>query len=238
VFGALLLDTESGEPLPPLPKIPVNLLVLMGLSVVTAAGSKGVTVAYKAQDRIAAKSGGAVTDPEGNPQLIKAQMLVWTFVGALWFLLTVVKFIDGINVAVASGTLALPDVDGALLVLIGVAQGAYVGDKLVARDIRKTPKLDKITPSSGKAGTEITLLGSNFGAERGQNFVQLGGDLVVEELVRGECVWGNLQIQKVKIPETYAAGSGVKVKVYRDGEYSEEKIFRVTEESTDPNPEG
>jgi len=155
-------------------------------------------------------------------------MLIWTFVGAFWYLVTVVRFIDAIDVALAENTVALPDVDGALLVLMGAAAGAYLGDKLVARDIRKTPRLDKITPSSGKAGTEITLLGSEFGAEHGQNFVQLADGSGREELVREACVWGNLQIGKVKIPETFTAGSRVSVQVYRDGEYSKEMVFSVS----------
>jgi hypothetical protein len=232
VFGALLLDSGP-EAVHKLPQIPLNLLVLMGLSVTTAAGAKGVTVAYKEQDRIDKKSGGAVTNAQGNPDLVKAQMLIWAFIGAVWYLLRVVTLInsgfEGLDFAEDP---LLPDIDGALLVLMGAAQGAYIGDRLVSRDITKKPKLQEIRPSEGPAGTEITLLGENFGANQGQNFVRLDGTLVREGLV-----WGNLQIQKVTIPTECEAGSRVAVKVYCDGEYSDEEVvFTVTEEPTDPDP--
>jgi hypothetical protein len=225
VFGALLV--ESGpEAVRKLPQIPINLLVLMGFSVTTAAGAKGVTVAYKEQNRIDKKSGGAVTNAQGNPALVKAQMLIWAFIGAVWYLLRVVTLInsgfEGLDFAKDP---LLPDIDGALLVLIGASQGAYIGDKLVSRDITKKPKLWEIRPPEGPVGTKITLLGESFGADQRQNFVRLDGTLVREGLV-----WGSLQIQKVTIPTEYKAGSQVAVKVYRDGEYSEEVLFTVTEE--------
>jgi hypothetical protein len=221
VFGALLLDPARKGPVQSLPKIPLNLLVLMGMSVVTAAGAKGVTVSYKAEGRIQERSGGAVTNAQGNPDLVKAQMLIWTFIGAGYYLL---KVMTTIGPGLEGVDIALPDVDGALLVLMGASEGGYIGDKLVSRDITKKPKLKEIKPSKGPAGTEITLLGENFSADQGQNFVDLDGTPVREGLV-----WGNLQIQKVTIPTTYKAGDEVAVRVYREGEYSDEKlVFMVT----------
>jgi hypothetical protein len=113
---------------------------------------------------------------------------------------------------------------------MGASQGAYIGDKLVSRDITKKPRLQEIKPSTGPAGIEITLLGKNFGADQGQNFVRLDDTLVREDLV-----WGNLQIQKVTIPAECEVGNQVMVKVYRDGEYSDEVVFTVTEEQTGPD---
>lgn len=225
VFGALLLDPAREGPIQSLPRIPLNLMVLMGMSVVTAAGAKGVTVSYKAEGRIQERSGGAVTNAQGNPDLVKAQMLIWTFIGAAYYLLRVITLIntgfEGVDFAKDP---ALPDVDGALLVLMGASAGAYIGDKLVSRDITQKPKLKEIKPSKGPAGTEITLLGENFGADQGQNFVDLDGTPVREGLV-----WGNLQIQKVTIPTTCKAGDEVAVRVYCEGEYSDEKlVFTVT----------
>jgi hypothetical protein len=222
VFGALLLSSWPAAAVPPLPDIPIRLLVLMGLSVATAAGAKGVTVSYKDQGRIGEKSGGLVTTAQNQPDLVKAQMLVWTFVAAGYYLLRLVTIIN------VGKDIELPDVDGALLVLMGASQGAYIGDKLVSRDITKKPKLNEIKRSKGPAGTEITLLGENFGDDQGDNFVELD-----DSPVRDGFEWGNLQIKKVTIPTEYKAGDKVGVRVHRDGEYSDEKLFfTVTEEST------
>ena len=220
VFGAFMLDAGSAEAVTELPKIPIGLLVLMGLSVTTAASAKGVTVSYKAEGRISQRSGGAVTTAQNQPDLVKAQMLVWTFIGAGYYLLKVVNFISN---RPTGSDIALPDLDGALLVLLGAAQGAYVGDKLVSRDIVKTPKLNEIAPPEGPAGTEVTLLGENFGVDQGQNFVR-----VDDILIRDDLVWSDYQIQKVVIPTTFRTGRKVGVRVCRDGEYSEVKRFTVT----------
>ena len=225
VFGALLLKTEAGEPIPPLPGIPVHLLVLMGLSVVTAAGSKGLTLSYKAQKRIGERSGGALTDSDGNANLVKTQMLVWTFIGAILYLLTVVKFVDGIAAKsladIARDGIALPDVDGALLVLMGAAQGAYIGDKLVARDIRKTPKIKEILPLKGAAGTLITIMGDCFGEAQGKSFVALD-DTPIETAADGLGPWSDIKLQ-VTLPTTCKVGDRIRVRVNRDGEWSQEK---------------
>lgn len=221
VFGARVLGSEPKAALDTLPGIPISLLGLMGLSVATAAGSKGVTVSYKAQGRVEERSGGAVTNPKGDPDLVKAQMLVWTFVAAGIYLYTVVTFI-----AAGSYDIALPEVDGALLVLMGASQGAYIGDKLVSRDIRKTPKLESMQPLQGPAGTKITILGENFGDEQGANFVSLN-DKTIRSQADGLVSWSNLQIE-VNIPVTFKAGDRVTVRVHRDGEWSEKLFFNVT----------
>ncbi len=217
VFGALFLNRGAGEVIPALPQIPLNLLILMGLSVTTAAGAKGVTVSYKAQGRIPERSGGVATDPHGNPDLVKVQMLTWTAVAAVYYLLRVISLISGYE----SGILTLPDVDGALLVLMGASQGAYLGDKLVSRDLTKKPKLTAVKPAQGPAGTVVTLLGENLGETQGQNFVEID-----DVPVRDGLVWSNLQIQNVTIPAD--ASGDVRIKVYRDGEYSETLSFRVS----------
>lgn len=220
VFGALLIEHWSEGALPTLPPIPVNLLVLMGMSVTTAASAKGVTVSYKARGRIPKRSGGVTTNPRGDPDLVKTQMLVWTFIGTAYYLLKVVTLMNG---GLKGLTTTLPDVDGAFLVLMGSSQGAYIGDKLVSRQVTKKPELEEIKPNEGSVGTELTLVGDNFGAEQGQSFVDIDGIPIREGLV-----WGNYQISRAFIPTTYDVGDEVPIKVYRDGEPSDETlIFRV-----------
>ena len=231
VFGALYLESRASGSgtIPTVPGIPVGLLVLMGLSVTTAAGAKGITVSYKDQGLIDQASGGAVRNAQGDPDLAKAQMLIWTFVAAVYYLLKVIALIDS---GVKGADFMLPDVDGSLLVLMGAAQGTYIGDKLVSRDLTKKPKLQEVKPASKPAGTEVTLLGENFGADQGDNFVEID-----DVPFRDGLVWSDLQIQKVIIPTTYKAGDKVKIRVYRDGEYSDEGLyFTVTEATVEPDP--
>ncbi|GAB4453899.1 MAG: hypothetical protein Fur0044_48720 [Anaerolineae bacterium] len=141
-----------------LPEIPLNLLVLMGLSVISATASKGITISYQEQGQ---QSGaGVFKDETGNVALIKVQMLIWTFIAAAIYFITVVNFINTKGYTQS----ALPDVDGALLVLMGAAQGGYIGGKLVSRSTG-IPIIERIVPSpiSLNADTKITLLGGLFG---------------------------------------------------------------------------
>jgi hypothetical protein len=118
-----------------LPNIPLNLLVLMGLSVASATASKGIVVSYAEQGKVPSPGqdkSGITHDKEGNVALTKVQMLIWTFVAAGIYLISVFHFIDHrLYTQLDQG--ALPDVDGALLVLMAAAQGGYIGGKLVNR---------------------------------------------------------------------------------------------------------
>jgi hypothetical protein len=220
VFGARLLALQPGEALPELPNIPLNLLVLMGLSAVTAAGSKGVSISYKSQGRIPDKSGGLTTNPKGEGDLIKTQMLVWTIVAAGIYLLNV-------RHSISNGSYIMPDVEGALLVLMGVSQGTYIGNKLVTTTVTKTPKIIEILPLKGPAGTTITILGESFGSEQGASFVAFDHDLINKE-EEGLVSWSDLKIQ-VTVPTTYQPDDEIRVRVNRDGEWNENKhSFRVT----------
>jgi hypothetical protein len=223
VFGARLLATGVGSALNALPSVPGNLLLLMGLSTATAVGSKGVTISYKARGLIPQESGGLTSSPEGDADLVKTQMVVWSLVGALIYLLSVVHLIN--SQLFLQATAALPDVDGALLVLSGVSQGTYFGNKLVTRDVERKTHLYGILPLKGPPGTTITLTGEEFGAERGDNFVTLDGQ-VLRAKKDGLLAWSDSQVQVV-IPKTHQAGDKVAVQLFRDGEWSEQREFEV-----------
>jgi len=75
--------------------------------------------------------------------------------------LTVVSFVSTKTYA-QPGQGALPDVDGALLVLMGAAQGAYIGGKLVSSEAA-APKIEHILPSEAPAGETVSVLGNFFG---------------------------------------------------------------------------
>jgi len=224
VFGARFIDVNMEGALQSLPDIPINLLVLMGFSVATAAASKSVTISYKTNGYIAEESGGLTSSPEGKGDLVKTQMLIWTVVGAVIYLISIMNYVASRDYV--GGNAALPDVDGALLILMGVSQGSYFGNKLVSRDVVKPPKISDMLPLNGPAGTEITILGENFGAVQGGNLVVIHGDTIrsgADELIS----WKDYQI-RIKVPSKFNAGDEIELGVYRDNISSNKLIFKVT----------
>ena len=155
-----------GSGLTTLPDVPLNLLALMGLSVGSATASKGIVLSYIDQGKLpvdGADKSGVVKDKFGNVALTKVQMLIWTFIAAVIYVGTVLAFIDN-KIYLQPGHGALPDVDGALLVLMGAAQGGYIGGKLVNRGT-SSPIIERILPSSISISTakKLAILGGLFG---------------------------------------------------------------------------
>jgi hypothetical protein len=131
---------------------PQNVLIAMGFSVVTAAGAKGITVSYLnakggpiTDSRVAARGpddgtsntadtqklrGGIFSTDDGTPDLSKIQMLLWTFVAAIVFIYQVASA-DPQCIPTAT-THCFPDIDGALMALMGLGSGAYLGNKIVS----------------------------------------------------------------------------------------------------------
>ncbi len=220
IFGTRLQGMTSEAPFAELPQIPRNFLFLMGLSAITVTGAKGVTISYKSQGRISDISGGLLTGPEGQGDLLKTQMLVWTIVAASMY---IIKLVRGLN----DGSIYdMPNIDQTLLVLMGISQGSYLGNKLVTRNVIKTPKITEILPLSGDAGTEVVILGENFGETQGNSFVALNG-IPIKTQADGLVAWADLQI-RLKIPTTFQVNDTVKIRVHRDGEWSPgEYTFQV-----------
>jgi hypothetical protein len=182
--AARIIELKPNEPMIPLPEIPVNLLILMGLSVVTVASSKGITVSYLEKGEIPKEDKGNVFENrEGATDLTKAQMLIWTILAAVVYIAGFGRFIDAKCYMPADTQniptkqtgcpegFALPDIDGALLVLMGVSQGGYVAGKLVSRTV--STKVEHIIPNKAKAGEDISLYGISFGSSKDGNSVFL-----------------------------------------------------------------
>ena len=148
------------------PMIPTDVMILMGLSVTTAATAKGLasanpgataaggTVTAAAAAAPAAGAGGAGAAPAAAPMTTgtanakygdlvtdnqsgtvtsfsKAQMLTWSIVAAVAYIATTVAARASFFGATAT---AYPDIDPALVVLVGLGQGAYLGTKVAARN--------------------------------------------------------------------------------------------------------
>lgn len=114
-------------------EVPANLILLMGLSALTAISSKAITVSYLKNNRISQEDKSSVINGRnGKPDLVKVQMILWTMVAVCIYLAKVARFLSGGLYADVS--LAMPDVDNTLIALMGVSQTAYIGNKLAAQD--------------------------------------------------------------------------------------------------------
>jgi len=150
-----------------LPNLPDNLLIAMGISVVTAVSAKsiavnaansdnsgdntpavivpGVAVPPAPPDPAPAPSSatphgksGIFSGNDGNPDLGKVQLMLWTFIAVGVFLANVFALIRHPNCSptggtpcnVSVGSLGLPDIGATLMILMGLGHGAYLGKKI------------------------------------------------------------------------------------------------------------
>lgn len=177
ILAARYMALKPGDPLPVLPSVPVNLMALMGLSYLMSASSKAIAVSDAPQTQSKEDKSNLVANPSGETDLTKVQMLIWTLISVIVYLFAFTQFISAqcfldatfrASHGLAALPLqcpqdaALPDVDGALLVLMGVSQGGYVAGKLVSR-ARAAPYLEKVLPSQAKVGDPVSVLGNLFG---------------------------------------------------------------------------
>jgi hypothetical protein len=138
------------------PDVPDNILIVLGFSTATMATSKGIKVASVNATKRAAEAealaagsaptvaraagvaaatalappagvGGIFVDDEGFPDLSKIQLVAFTLVTLGIFIATVIHQIAS-NPPVTS----LPDIDGTLMVLMGISSGGYLAKKTVA----------------------------------------------------------------------------------------------------------
>jgi hypothetical protein len=112
--------------------MPSNLFILMGLGAGTALGAKLATVSHGGRPMLADPTArtyrSVAADDDGNAVLEKIRVLAWTFVAVGVFVVSVWQ-----NLAAGSPPSSLPNVDDALLVLLGIGQVAYVGVKALPR---------------------------------------------------------------------------------------------------------
>ena len=206
--------------------IPPNLLYATGFSLTTMVAAKGITSGYVATGQLSkgpppaagttGQTGGSASptsipggqshaprpstatgaaalfvDDDGVPDLSKIQLIAWTFIAIASYLTQVAYQVNTL------ATPNLPDIDTALLVLMGLGHGAYLGKKLVTTDV---PRLTGIVPGAGAAGQEITLLGMSFGD------AQSGSQITIDGIpYEGTAEWADKQI-KFKLPSAHPNG--------------------------------
>jgi hypothetical protein len=142
-----------------LPTVPSNLLIAMGISVVTAVSAKGIAVSSQnktdddneakaaaaalagiqlpARPKVSPGKSGIFADDTGAPDLGKVQVVLWTAIAVGVFLYQVFELINcptccpaGVKSPCTVGNLGLPDIDRTLMVLMGLGHGAYIGKKI------------------------------------------------------------------------------------------------------------
>jgi hypothetical protein len=148
----------------------------MGLSATTMLAAKGITSNYVDTEKVDKSStgkGGLFLDDDGYPDLAKIQLMSWTFIGIAIFLLKTLNGIIGSTEALT----AVPDIDGTLMVLMGIGQGAYIGKKIITKDETNPLELDQIT-QKGKLVDQITVTGKNFGEVPEECSVTINGKKV------------------------------------------------------------
>lgn len=149
--------------------LPPGLLLAMGFSIGTATAAKGITVSYinsgvlnkpsVDRDDKSVHWDAVFKDDSGFPDLTKMQILAWTFIATGIYLALVFNIIYKPDLS-PDDLKNFPDIDPALIVLMGLGHGAYLGKKLITS---RTPGLNLLLPSSGKAKTEVEIRGISLG---------------------------------------------------------------------------
>lgn len=239
VVAARCIARQPSEPLPPLPTLPINLLIMMGFSFATSTGSKYIAIS-NIQKRLTTTedNSNVVSNRDGDVDLIKVQMLIWTFVAAAIYVVMLVAFVsakcylDTIAAAACPNGAALPDIDGSLLVLMGLSEGGYVAGKLVSRTAA-APRIEHLLPAKAKPKEQVSILGMFFGESKEGNSIILKNSSGDEYAVPSDSVleWGDTKI-RFDVPDTLPLG-GYTLRVNSNGQTGESKDFTIA--SAQPN---
>ena len=117
-----------------LPQLDGSLLLALGFSGTTVVGAKHVATAIdqrvRAQGVVPRRAsrkdpGGLATKNDGAPDLGKIELLGWTLVGVAVFIFVLVQ-----RIAAGGPNIQLPAIDQTLLLLMGIGQATYLGQKV------------------------------------------------------------------------------------------------------------
>ena len=110
------------------------------------------------------KAPGVALRRDGEPDLGKIQMMAFTMIAAVIYLfrMTVQE----------SSPPEMADIEAALMVLMGLSQGAYLGKKLMTI---ATPRITGMSPTAVAPGTLVTLTGTSFGGASSGSAVTMAG---------------------------------------------------------------
>ncbi|HEX3463046.1 MAG TPA: glycoside hydrolase family 25 protein [Candidatus Elarobacter sp.] len=150
----------------PITKVPDNVLIALGLSVTTAVAAKAITSSKVAADPAHKEVAPAPSydpaalvrdDGASSASLTKVQMLFWTVVAIVVYLVT--SFHDLGTIANCNTGCSFPDIDTTLMLFMGLGHATYVGGKLAGG---ASPALSAV--GAADDGRTMTVKGSNLGS--------------------------------------------------------------------------
>lgn len=169
-----------------LTSVPANVLLVMGFSVSTAIAAKAITVNYLSQGRLTQQTAGqgnqgasSLITSDDIPDLNKIQMLFWTLVATIIFIIQAHNSIPQIVACDSTSPNCFPNIDNTLMLLMGISQASYIGGKLTTTN---APVIQSISPAAistaalvaPPAGTQppvVNIVGSNFGDAQNDSLV-------------------------------------------------------------------
>jgi hypothetical protein len=169
----------------------------MGFSIITLATAKGVTSAYVSTGRLSKTPGKpaladlVTQDDAMTPDLSKVQMLTWTLIASATYLYSVTQALPHFNGS------NFPDINPALMALMGIGQGAYLSGKIIAS---QSIAIVRVDPPRGMApGARLTIVGTGFGSSPG---TVLFSDVVAAFDSSSASPWSDTSISII-IPPTH-----------------------------------
>lgn len=121
--------------------MPSNLLAALGIGTATAVGAKALYLGTpEKQAKGAEDRGGLLTDDTGFPELAKIQLVGWTLLAVGIFC---IRVIHALRHADPNGVRSMPDIDPALLTLMGIGHAGYFGKKVIDRQSAVPPAAPK-----------------------------------------------------------------------------------------------
>jgi hypothetical protein len=161
-----------------LSNLPSNVLIALGFSATTGIFARAITVSKISSGALPkAPMGGApstspsalVMSDDSTPDINKIQMLFWTVIAIVVYLVQAHQALHayaafGTGGASASAALVFPNIDQVLMVLMGLSQATYLGNKITAANM---PRLISVTPAGGilaKIATPIMVSGDDLGS--------------------------------------------------------------------------
>jgi hypothetical protein len=219
---------------PPALNFPPNVLIALGLSAIVFGTAKAVAVgnqgvgppptqtppdqAQTATQRSGSLASGLVTsDRSDTLDITKIQMLSWTVIGAFMYVADTIATVN-LNLHLKTLITGVPDISNAILVLTGISQGTYIGNKLI---VPRGPLPAQLAPSQAKAGDTAHVFGSGFGST---------GSLLLDGSPIASQSWSDTDIVFVlpaNRPGTstpYKTGDVAKVSVVTGGKSSDNEL--------------
>ena len=146
--------------------IPYNILILMGLSVAIPVANSYIShIKYGSRTETGGPTPkrpafGSMLAENDKPSLTRFQMFAWTWVSVIFYSISFITY-SYYNLH-DSTSLQIPDIPGVFVILMGLSQGAYVGGKLVLKQVFE---ITSVIPKEGTKPFDLTILGSNFGTD-------------------------------------------------------------------------